>query len=266
MNESLVRLDQIQALIQILLNEMPEYRPFAEQYSGNLEEQRRLLRSLMNLRSPSPVLPEFLKMQNALLKQESLEKGIVDVLTLKETGVPNVALWQGDITRLKADAIVNAANSALLGCFIPCHHCIDNAIHTAAGVELREECARLMLEQAHEEPVGRVKMTAGYNLPSRYVFHTVGPIVGGKLTDEHKKALKSCYTSCLQLAMKKKLKSIVFCCISTGEYHFPNIEAAKIAIDTVKDFVYLKGLETKVIFNVYQDIDKRIYNELLRTN
>lgn len=178
----------------------------------------------------------------------------------------NLYLWQGDITTLKCGAIVNAANSQLLGCFCPCHGCIDNAIHTFAGIQLRLACAERMKQQGHEEETGKAKITPAYNLPCNYVFHTVGPIVKGCVTKGDENLLASCYRSCLELAERNRINSIAFCCISTGEFHFPNGRAAEIAMQTVTEFMAQKQSEMKVIFNVFKDLDYEIYKKLLRTN
>ena len=171
----------------------------------------------------------------------------------------------GDITKLDADAIVNAANSALLGCFIPCHRCIDNAIHSAAGVQLRNVCHDIIHKQGHEEPTGSAKITKGYNLPAKYVIHTVGPIIYDEVSADDKLMLASCYASCLQVAAEKKLENIAFCCISTGEFHFPNQLAAQIAVDTVQTYLNQNPDTTlkKIIFNVFKDLDREIYEEIL---
>ena len=259
------RLEKIRILNSLLLKEMPEYRQQAERFAEDMESQRRLLRSLMNVRYPGKRLnPEFLRLQDELLAEEREEKGVVDVLELPAVNSDSrISLWQGDITCLKADAIVNAANSQMLGCFIPCHACIDNAIHSAAGLQLREECQELMQAQGHEEPVGRAKITKGYNLPAKFVLHTVGPAVSGTVTQEDEKKLESCYRSCLELAEANGIRSIVFCCISTGVFCFPNGRAAEIAIQTVRE--YLKGSHIqRVVFNVFQDHDKSIYEHLLK--
>ena len=229
-------LSLIQKLNEMLLSEQPAYRTQAALVENTEKAQRDLLRALMNVRPPRPLSEEFLRMQNALLSAEREARGVVDVMTLP--AVPSdarIVLWQGDITRLNADGIVNAANSTLLGCFIPCHRCIDNAIHSAAGLQLRAACEELMKRQGHPEPTGAAKITAGYNLPARHVLHTVGPIVSGALTEEHRQLLASCYRSCLALAAKNGLKSVAFCCISTGEFHFPNDAAAEIAVREVRD-------------------------------
>ena len=254
----------IKQLIDILIAEMPEYRAQAAQVENTERAQRELLRALMNVRPPRPLSAEFLRMQDALLSAEREAHGVVDVMTLP--AVPSdahIVLWQGDITRLNADAIVNAANSALLGCFIPCHRCIDNAIHSAAGLQLRAACEELMERQGHPEPTGTAKLTAGYNLPARHVLHTVGPIVHGALTEEHRQLLASCYRSCLALAAKNGLKSVAFCCISTGEFHFPNAAAAEIAVREVRAFLAENTSVERVVFNVFKDADLHIYERLL---
>lgn len=222
--------------------------------------QKRLLRSLFNVRMPAPVDEDFLKIQDAYLREETANKGITDIADL-EPIQKDIYLWQGDITTLKCDAIVNAANSQMLGCFNPCHSCIDNAIHTFAGVQLRNTCNEIMQKQGYNEHSGQAKITPAYNLPCKYVIHTVGPIVNGSLTDEDCELLKSCYLSCLQIAVENGLKSIAFCCISTGVFGFPQFEAAQIAVSTVKE--YQKEHEIEVIFNVFKDSDKLIYRELL---
>ena len=257
-------LSLIQKLNEMLLSEQPAYRAQATQVEKTQEAQRELLRALMNVRPPHPLSEEFLRMQDALLSAEREARGVVDVMTLP--AVPSdarIVLWQGDITRLNADAIVNAANSALLGCFIPCHRCIDNAIHSAAGLQLRAACEELMKRQGHPEPTGAAKITAGYNLPARHVLHTVGPIVHGTLTEEHRQLLASCYRSCLALAAKHGLKSVAFCCISTGEFHFPNDAAAEIAVREVRAFLAENTSVERVVFNVFKDADLHIYERLL---
>lgn len=241
-------------------------------------QERQLMRSLMNIRMPKPVSKAFLEIQDAFLQAEAKEKGIIDVAdipTVKETlGVQfryadRISLWQGDITRLKADAIVNAANSQMLGCFIPCHGCIDNAIHSAAGVQLRAECMHYMQVQRekygkdYEEPTGGAMLTSAYNLPSKYIIHTVGPIVAEKLTHRECELLKNSYKSCLGIAERNGLQSIAFCCISTGEYGFPNQQAAQIAVGTVLEFLQYGHKMKKIIFNVFQDKDLEIYKNVI---
>jgi O-acetyl-ADP-ribose deacetylase (regulator of RNase III) len=260
----MTRDERIRCLIDALLDEMPEYRSQAAQVPQSAGEQRRLLRALMNVRPPRPLSPEFLEIQDALLSEEREAKGIVDVMSLPHAPTDiRLCVWQGDITRLNADAIVNAANSALLGCFVPCHGCIDNAIHSAAGLQLRDECHKLMMGHGYEEPTGSAKITGAYNLPCRYVLHTVGPIVNGDLQQWHRDKLTSCYRSCLALAADRDLKSVAFCCISTGEFHFPNDEAAGIAVSTARDFLKAPSSIERVIFNVFKDIDLEIYSKLL---
>ena len=259
------RREQVQYLNQTLLAEMPQYREQAEAFPVDAFSQRRLLRSLMNVRPPMPLAPEFLEVQDALLSTEREEKGVVDGDALPPTaGDPRLILWQGDITRLRADAIVDADNSALLGCFAPCHGCIDNAIHSAAGLQLRDACAEIMRAQGHPEPAGRAKLTCAYNLPARYVLHTVGPIVSRWVTWKDRRELAACYRSCLALAAEHDLRSVVFCCISTGEFHFPNQEAAEIAVRTVREFLEQQTTSVeRVIFNVFKDLDAAIYRRLL---
>lgn len=247
-------------LIEALLRERPQYSnidiPVSEQ------EKRKLLRALFNIRMPIRANNDFLMVQDAYLKEETVQKGIISFTDLKEIQ-HGLYLWQGDITTLRCDAIVNAANSQLLGCFCPNHGCIDNAIHTFAGVQLRLACAELMKSQGYEEPAGKAKITKAYNLPCNYVLHTVGPIVAGNVTVKDKEQLASCYRSCLELAEKHCLKSIAFCCISTGEFRFPNRQAAEIAIQTVKEYKAQSGSKMEVIFNVFKEIDYNIYKELL---
>lgn len=267
----MTRLERILYLNRILLSEMPQYLEEAATFPKTESAERRLLRSLMNVRPPRPLREDFLKEQDILLTEETAAKGIVTLADLSPANshAPNLFLWQGDITRLAADAIVNAANSALLGCFVPCHGCIDNAIHSAAGLRLRDACHALMQEQRHEEPAGQAKITPAFNLPSRYVLHTVGPIVAPRgsayePTAEDKKLLASCYRSCLDLADRHKLSSIAFCCISTGEFHYPNRPAAELAIQTVTDWLSASRSSMKVVFNVFKDEDAFIYGELLK--
>jgi O-acetyl-ADP-ribose deacetylase (regulator of RNase III) len=247
-------------LIKEMLKEQPPYSkieiPVGEQ------EQKTVLRSLFNIRMPLPVTDEFLAVQDAYLQEEIRKKGVTALSDL-EPVQKGIYLWRGDITTLQCDGIVNAANSQMLGCFCPNHGCIDNAIHTFAGVQLRLACADLMKRQGHEEETGKAKITPAFNLPCDYVIHTVGPIIRGRLTNKDEKLLASCYRSCLELAEQNGVKSIAFCCISTGEFHFPNDKAAEIAIQAVKDFKAQTHSEVKVVFNVFKDIDYKIYRELL---
>lgn len=247
-------------LIRSLLKEKTEYRDIA--IPTEPESQRQLLRGLMNIRFPQSIGADFLKMQDAYLHGENAARGITDVADLTPIR-PGLYLWQGNITTLKCDAIVNTANPGMTGCYISNHRCIDNAIHTFAGVELRLACAERMEQQGCPEPTGQAKITPAFNLPCRYVLHTVGPIISGRVTKEDKELLASCYRSCLKLAAENKLESVAFCCISTGEFHFPNELAAEIAIRTVKDFLKTQTSVKKVIFIVFKALDKAIYEKLL---
>lgn len=250
-------------LIKSLLQERTEYRDIS--ISADTEQQKQLLRALMNVRAPQQIGTEFLRIQDEYLKYEIAAKGITDVAELTPVQ-QGIYLWQGDITTLKCDAVVNAANSGMTGCYIPNHRCIDNAIHTFAGMQLRLICDNLMEQQGYPEPAGGAKITPAFNLPSRYVLHTVGPVISGKVKKHERELLASCYRSCLELAAKNKLESVAFCCISTGEFHFPNELAAEIAVQSVKEFFRLQTGVKKVIFNVFKDLDKNIYQKLLGAN
>ena len=250
-------------LIQSLLKENPDYRDMG--IPADVNTQRQLLRGLLNIRAPRRSSPDFLQIQDEYLQGETAAKGITDAADLVPMQ-PGLYLWQGDITTLKCDAIVNAANSGMTGCYCPNHGCIDNAIHTYAGVQLRLACAELMEQQGYPEPTGQAKITPAFDLPCRYVLHTVGPIINGRVTQRDRALLASCYRSCLELAAEKGLESVAFCCISTGEFHFPNELAAEIAVQTVKAFLKKQTSVKKVIFNVFKDMDKKIYERLLRTN
>lgn len=248
-------------LIQELLKEDKRYEDM--EIPQDFEEQRALLRALMNVRIAKNIDDEFIKVQDEYLQEETKRKGIVDIDDLKPIK-DGIYLWQGDITTLRCDAIVNAANSGMTGCYVPNHRCIDNCIHSFAGVQLRLECDEIMTKQGHGEPTGQAKITKSYNLPCKYIIHTVGPIINGKLTSEDCDLLASCYKSCLELAAKNNLDSIAFCCISTGEFHFPNDKAAQIAVKTVEEFMKKETSLKKVIFNVFKDMDKEIYRKLLK--
>ena len=250
-------------LIKELLREQPQYQDVV--IPVHAQAQKEMLRSLLNIRMPRPASEAFLRVQDAYLQTETARKGITDLADLSPIR-QGLYLWRGDITTLRCDAIVNAANSQLLGCFCPCHGCIDNAIHTFAGVQLRSACAELMERQGHDEPTGRAKITPAYNLPCSYVLHTVGPYVHGGLTKRDEELLAACYRSCLALAAQHGVDSIAFCCISTGEYHFPNGRAAEIAIETVQDYQRQTQNRMKVIFNVFKEIDWHIYHRLLGAN
>ncbi len=247
-------------LIKTLLAEQSRYKDM--EIPKEAGEQKRLLRSLFNVRMPGNISENFLKVQDEYLQEVTKEKGITDFNDLqpKEEGI---YLWQGDITTLRCDAIVNAANSGMTGCYQPCHNCIDNCIHTYAGIQLRNACAEIMEKQGHEEPVGQAKITSAVNLPCKYILHTVGPIVQGWLTKEHEELLASCYRSCLELADENDVRNIAFCCISTGVFKFPNECAAEIAVQTVREYCREKKSRIKVIFNVWKDKDYEIYRELL---
>ena len=247
-------------LIQELLNEQKEYSNYS--IPEDSQGQKDLLRGLLNVRAPKMLSREFLKIQDEYLKEETEKKGITELadLTPVEQGI---YLWQGDITTLRCDAIVNAANSGMTGCYAPNHKCIDNCIHTFAGAQLRYECAQMMKAQGHEEPTGQAKITPAFNLPCDHVVHTVGPIVQGKLTKEHEHLLISCYESCLRIADENEVKSIAFCCISTGVFMFPNKRAAELAVQTVKQYKEKTKSKIKVIFNVFKEEDERLYKQLL---
>ena len=263
MNDLKTQRERRRWLILELLEEMPQYQYPVFPYTQ--ERQERLLRSLMNVRPPRPVSEEFLQVQDVYLQEMTREKGITDADSLAPCSVNSrIVLWQGDITTLRCDAIVNAANSQLLGCFLPCHSCIDNIIHTMSGVQLRLACYEIIQQQDHEEPTGQAKITPGFNLPCRYVIHTVGPIVNGPLNQTHEELLASCYRSCLDLAWENKAGSIAFCCISTGVFSFPQQQAAEIAVRTVTDWLDENpdGVN-RVVFNVFKDEDREIYEQLL---
>lgn len=255
------KLEKLEYLIKYLLAEQGQTAQIPSDEYG----QKRLFRALVNVRAPKAASEEFLQIQDEYLQEELRLKGITDIDELSPIA-PDIYLWQGDITTLKCDGIVNAANSQMLGCFCPNHACIDNAIHTFAGVQLRQECAEIMTVQGSPEPTGGAKITKAYNLPCKYVLHTVGPIVYGGLSHRHEELLADCYRSCLILADKNGLQSIAFCCISTGEFHFPNERAAQIAIQTVAEYKRQTESKIKVIFNVFKNYDYEIYARLLTAN
>lgn len=246
-------------LIRELLHENPQYESI--EIPANSQQQQLLLRALMNVRMPHAISSDFQSVQDAYLQEDAQTKGVVSSNEFPD----GISIWQGDITRLGTDAIVNAANEGLTGCYIPNHSCIDNAIHTFAGIELRNECADIMKKQGHSEETGLAKITGAYNLPSQYVIHTVGPMVNGDVpTELEKQQLQSSYLNSLQLAAQNEIESIAFPCISTGVFHFPNQLAAQIAVTTVKSFLQKKTSVKKVIFNVFKDEDKAIYEQLLQ--
>lgn len=249
-------------LIKALLAETPH--SINDAIPADRDGQWRLLRSLMNVRPALPVSEDFLKVQDVYLSGLIAETGITDADTLPAVSSdPRLAVWRGDITTLKIDAIVNAANSRMEGCWQPCHACIDNCIHTFSGVQLRLRCHELMTRQGYEEPTGQAKITPGYNLPARFVLHTVGPIIDHSLTDRDCALLASCYTSCLKLAADNGCRSIAFCCISTGVFRFPQQKAAEIAVETVKGHLKECPALERVVFNVFSAADERIYRALL---
>ncbi|MFU0825059.1 protein-ADP-ribose hydrolase [Clostridium sp.] len=249
-------------LLRALLHENIKYRDMA--IPDDITEQRNLLRSLFNVRMPWPVSEEFLRIQDEYLTERNIERGIVDAQTLTPVASNDrIYIWQGDITTLKIDAITNAANSQMLGCFQPCHPCIDNFIHTYSGVQLRLKCNEIMKAQGHEEETGKAKITPGYNLPCKYILHTVGPIIHWKVTQKHCDQLASCYRNCLQLAVENGVESVAFCCISTGVFRFPQRLAAEIAVKTVEDFLNENHSMKQVVFNVFKDEDLQIYQSLL---
>ena len=253
--------ERLDFLLRYLLAERKEYASI--RMPDSVSEKRRLLRSLMNVRPPIPASAEFLAVQDAYLQARLSERGVTRLGDLKPTQ-PGIYLWQGDITTLAADAIVNAANRQMLGCFVPCHGCIDNAIHTYAGVQLRLACAAAMRQQGQEEATGHAKITKAYNLPCRFVLHTVGPIICGSVTKADRELLASCYRSCLDLAAETGLHSVAFCCISTGEFHFPGELAAEIAVHTVQAWRQQHPNQIEVIFNVFKDSDYEIYQRLFQ--
>lgn len=250
-------------LIKELLAEQPRYRGLS--VPTDAPDQKRLLRSLMNVRVPRPIGEDFLAAQDEYLQEELAQKGVTDPADLTPIA-EGIYLWQGDITTLRCDAIVNAANSGMTGCYAPCHACIDNCIHTYAGMQLRQECAAIMREQGREEETGRAKITGAYNLPCKYVLHTVGPIIDRPLTERDEELLASCYRSCLELAERYGVRSVAFCCISTGKFHFPNGRAAEIAVRTVREYRATNKSDIQVIFNVFKDVDYKIYRNLLAAN
>lgn len=263
--------------LETLKEEFAEYKEL-ETSGYRLAEKKKVIRSLMNIRMPGALSDALLNLQDMYLQEERKAKGIVslaDIPTIREqfdssfAHADKVSLWQGDITRLEVGAIVNAANSRLLGCFVPCHRCIDNAIHSAAGMQLREECSRIMGRRRlkygknYEEPTGTATLTSGYNLPCAYVIHTVGPIVSGRLNETLCRDLQNCYENVLQCCLQHHIKSVAFCCISTGEFHFPNDKAAEIAWKSVAAFLKTHGDRMeRIIFNVFKDEDRDIYKRL----
>ena len=274
----MIEKEKVDILLDKLKENSAEYKHL--QTGGySLGEKKNVIRSLMNIRMPEELSDELADLQNEYLQEELRAKGVVTLsdipvisaqLGSKAPFAEKISLWQGDITRLKVGAIVNAANSQMLGCFAPCHKCIDNAIHSAAGMQLRAECHHIMSRRrmkygaGYEEPTGTATLTKGYNLPCDYVIHTVGPIVYGRLNEGLCRDLRNCYENVLKCCMENNIKSVAFCCISTGEFHFPNEKAAEIAWKTVTDFLKLHGgCMERIIFNVFKDSDREIYEEIL---
>ncbi len=254
-------------LIKYLLDENPLYKTIV--LPQTVEEQKYLFRSLVNVRPPLPASEEFLRVQDEYLSEENKSRGITDIADLEpvaptiESSLNDLYLWRGDITTLKVDAIVNAANSGMTGCWQPNHSCIDNCIHTFAGIQLRAVCSDIMKKQGHEEPTGKAKITKAFNLPCKFVLHTVGPIINGNLVQSDCDLLTSCYKSCLDLAAKNECKSIAFCCISTGVFQFPQEKAAEIAVETVREWKENAESKMKVVFNVFGEKDEAIYRRIL---
>lgn len=245
-------------MLGTLLEERNEIAAFSYPY----KIKRDLIWGYLNQRLPNPVSERFLEIQDRLFGSETEENGVIDVDSLEYR--ENIALWKGDITRLNADAVVNAANNSLLGCFIPHHKCIDNVIHSRAGVQVRLDCSKIMGTQGEAEPAGCAKITLAYNLPSKYIIHTVGPMVGLRVTEEDRRVLRNCYLSSLNLAKEMKIHTIAFCCISTGIFSFPNDEAAAVAVGAVKNWLLETGYDMRIIFDVFLDKDLAIYEDVLK--
>ncbi len=261
---SMTQNERREYLIQYLLKE--DRKIIRQKMPADKKGQEELLRSLMNVRLPKPVSEEFLKIQDEYLTERNKERGITDIKDLKPVATDSrLYIWQGDITTLKCDAIVNACNSQMLGCFAPMHACIDNFIHTYAGIELRLKMYEIMKKQGHEEETGKAKITSGYNLPAKYILHTVGPIIQWEVTKEDEELLASCYRECLKLDSDTGASSVAFCCLSTGVFRFPQERAAQIAVRTVREYMQ-NNTDTnieKVVFNVFKDEDYAIYKDIL---
>lgn len=258
----MTQLEKLFRLNEWLLNDMPQYKLQAAHFGTDKISQWNLFRSLVNIRNPKPISKDFEAIQNSFLQEEIRQKGITELKQFTPI-YGEIYLWKGDITTLATEAIVNAANSQMTGCYVPCHSCIDNAIQTFAGIQLRNACYELMKQQGYPEPAGQAKITPAFNLPSKYVIHTVGAIIKKRVTAHDKELLAKCYRSCLEVAEQHKISSIAFCCISTGEFHFPNEEAAKIALHEILTY-YEKGGKCKVVFNVYKNDDFDLYTNLLQ--
>lgn len=254
-----IRFRQLTETALRLLNDDPQTGRFT--LPRTAQAQRRLLRALLTVREPAPLDPELMAVLDALLAGERRQRALVNARALKGP----IAVWRGDITTLMADAIVNAANSALLGCFQPMHGCVDNAIHAAAGPRLRADCHQLMSAQNHPEPTGSAKITRGHHLPAQHVLHTVGPVVHGELLPEHEQQLASSYRACLDLAARTdEIRTIAFSGISTGVFGFPKHRAAQIAVRTVRDWMATHHRFDRVVFVTYTDLDHAAYPQELR--
>ncbi|MBR3298329.1 MAG: protein-ADP-ribose hydrolase [Clostridia bacterium] len=267
MKEKALQEQRLDTLVEAFKADSVQYKDL--QTPEDNEGKRRILRSLMNIRMPRKMNDSILKVQDEYLRERIRENGVVSLADIPEIK-DGMSIWQGDITRLSVDAIVNAANSQMLGCFVPMHTCIDNCIHTFAGVQLRAECNRQMNQlrirygRDYEQPTAVPMLTDGYNLPAKKIVHVVGPIVEDRLTPALEKDLADCYRNTLDLCAENGLRSVAFCCISTGVFRFPNQRAAEIAVETVsKWLVEHKGRIDRVIFNVFKDEDKAYYEELL---
>ncbi len=269
--------ERLDLLVEEFKEDSVQYRNL--ETPGDTEGKKRILRSLMNIRMPKTMPAAVLRVQDEYLQERVKENGIVtpdEIPTIAENGsrhafADKLSIWQGDITRLAVDVIVNAANSRMLGCFVPMHTCIDNCIHTFAGIQLRAECDRQMRKLRaeygpdYEQPTAIPMLTDGYNLPAKKVVHIVGPIVEGRLTKDLEQDLADCYKNTLDLCLENGLKSVAFCCISTGVFHFPNARAAEIAVKTVTEWLKAHPLAMeRVIFNVFKDEDKAYYEAELR--
>jgi len=268
MTEKMTQEQRLDTLVEAFKADSVQYKDL--QTPEDNEGKRRILRSLMNIRLPRKLDDSVLALQDEYLRERIRENGIVELGEIPVIRY-GISIWQGDITRLAVDAIVNAANSQMLGCFIPMHTCIDNCIHTFAGVQLRAECGRQMdrlrirYGRDYEQPTAVPMLTDGYNLPAKKIVHIVGPIVEGGLTDALEKDLADCYRNTLDLCAENGLRSVAFCCISTGVFRFPNRRAAEIAVETVSQWLdEHKGCIERVIFNVFKDEDKAYYEELLQ--
>ena len=248
--------------LDIILKYLLEENPRVDDLPENEEDKKKLWRALCNVREPKPISEEILKLEDEFLQEELQKQNITNVNEIKTND--RIALWQGDITKLKIDAIVNAGNSQGLGCFQSLHNCIDNQIQTFAGIQMRLECNEYMKNIDYNLPAGETFITKGYNLPSKYVIHTVGPIIQFNVTEKAENELKNCYINSLNLAIDKGIKTIAFPCISTGVFRFPKNKACKIAVESVKEFLQSNKTIEKVVFNVYSDEDLEIYKKCLK--